>query len=194
MANIDQLRTFLRIFNNKNLTADQTVTQLMPLFSPDITTGGKIVSPGVGITDHGPGFFGKSDIGTFFHQLFTTFHNMQWTYPPAKAPGAPFLQSSDNNTIGFQMDVTGTFEVPWFDKASGFGSQPLSQLGQADVSHSPLGKRRGNNEGVPAFAVFTFDGTNQFLIKQIAIYMDRYAMMQSIIKTSGVWNPDAPPR
>ena len=89
MANIDQLRTFLGIFNNKNLTPAQTVTQLMPLFSPDITTAGKIVSPGVGITDHGPGFFGKSDIGTFFLQLFTTFHNMQWTWPPAAIPAAP---------------------------------------------------------------------------------------------------------
>jgi hypothetical protein len=187
MANIDQLRTFLGIFNNKNLTPAQTVTQLMPLFSPDITTAGKIVSPGVGITDHGPGFFGKSDIGTFFLQLFTTFHDMQWTWPPAAIPAAPML-SDGANTFGFQMDVTGTFEKPWFSHASGFASQPLSQLGTG--THQHLGKKRGNAGGVPACAVFTFDGTAQFLIKQIAIYMDRYAMMQSITNAGG-WTPDA---
>jgi len=192
MANIDQLRTFLGIFNDTTLTASQTVAKLKPLFIADTPNSVHPQFPGVGITDHGPGFFGWDAVSKFFLQLFTTFKNMQWTYPPAKAPGAPILQSADYNTIGFQMDVTGTFEAPWFDAASGFGSMPLSALGPGAVSHHHLGKRRGNAEGVPASAFFTFDGTNQYLIKQIAIYMDRYAMMQSI--TPGAWNPDAPPR
>jgi hypothetical protein len=114
---------------------------------------------------------------------------MQWTWPPAAMPAAPML-SDGANTFGFQMDVTGTFEAPWFDSTSGFASQPLSQLGSG--THRHLGKRTGNAEGVPASAVFTFDGGAQFLIKQIAIYMDRYALMQSITKGPGDWTPHAP--
>jgi hypothetical protein len=185
MANIDQLGTFLSIFNDKSLTADQTVAQLMPLFCADITDAhGKIIFPGVGITDHGPGFVGKADVAIFFKQLFTTFHDMQWTWPPAAMPAAPML-SDGANTFGFQMDVTGTFEKPWFPATSAHHSLPLSQL--TSGTHRHLGKRRGNADGVPASAFFTFDGSAQFHIKQIAIYMDRYAMMQSI--TNGGWAP-----
>lgn len=188
MANVDQLGLFLRIFNNTTLTAGNTVNQLMPLFCQDVPNSANPQFPGVGITDHGPGFFGRSAVSMFFQQLFTTFRNMQWTYPPTSLPHAPQLFSQDGNTIGFQMDVMGIFQAPWFDSASGHASPPLSQLGQP--TFLALGKRRGSSGGVPAFAVFTFDGSAQYLIKQIAIYMDRYAMMQSITHAGG-WKPDA---
>jgi hypothetical protein len=189
MANIDTLRTFLNVFNNTALNPDQTVIQLKPLFSADVTVGGKIVSPGVGITDHGPAFYGWDDIEIFFRQLFKTFKDMQWHYPPKAIPGAPMM-SDGSNTFGFQIDVTGTFENPWFPSTSTHASPPLSQLKKGNHLH--LGKKRGNKEGVPASAVFTFDGSASFLISQIAIYMDRYALMQSITANPGDWTPDAP--
>jgi len=51
-----------------------------------------------------------------------------------------------------------------------------------------LGRGKVRHDGLPAFAVF--DGTMVFKIKQIAIYMARYTMMQSIGDT---WYPDGTP-
>ena len=190
MANIDKLQAFLTIFNDTTLTQDETVAQLQPLFCADVTTGGKLKFPCMGITDHGPAFYGIDGVSILLTQLFTTFKNLQWTFPPPSMASAPFMTSLDGNTISFQMDVTGKFHKHWFAHASGHASSPFSQLpAGTDLA---LGRKKGDHGGLAAVAVFTFDGTNYFLIKQIAVYMDRYAMMQSITKNQGDWIPDAP--
>jgi hypothetical protein len=184
------LRNFIKIFNDTSLTADQTIAQLKPLFCLDIPDSVHPKFPGMGITDHGPAFYGIAGVSALLKQLFITFKDLQWICPPPSMATAPFMTSSDLNTISFQMDVTGTFQAPWFNTASGHSSPPLSQLGAG--TNLKLGRRRGDNSGLAANAVFTFDGTANFLIKQIAVYMDRYAMMQSITKNPGDWVPDAP--
>jgi hypothetical protein len=184
--------------NEQNLASFQTavnshnVTAIMNLFCQDNPPGVKKPNyPCLGITDHGPAFFGQSDINDFFNQLFKTFSSMAWTWPPPTAPTAPVLISTDGNTLGVQMTVTGTYQNPWFQPPSTHASPPLSQLGTGYTGS--LGKNRNDTAGLPACAVFTFDGSNK--IRQLQMYLDRYALMQSIMgpDLSKTWSPDAPP-
>jgi hypothetical protein len=181
MANPDTLGRFLDIVNNPANGNYQDPDYLVDnLFcAQDLTQNPPI--PCVGITDHGPAFKGKAAVITLFKRLFTTFQNMQWTQV-----NVPLLAT---NEIGIQMTVTGTFNAPWFGNATGHVSPPLSQLGSP--TGLPLGKYRGDSSGLPAFAVFTFNA--HFLIRQLQIYLDRYALMQSITLANKPWNPDAPP-
>jgi hypothetical protein len=194
-TNDSQLTAFLKYFNTtaitSNFTPAQKATGLMKFFvsantqNPNPPPG---VFPCLGITDHGPAFNGVTDVTTFFTQLFTSFPDMRWYWPPPSAPNAPRLTAT--NEIGVQMTVTGTYQAQWF-QAPGQGqpnhfSQPLSQLPKNTVG-SPLGARKGDNSGLPAFAVFTFDGSASCLIDQLQIYLDRYAMMQTIAIG---WVPD----
>jgi hypothetical protein len=187
-SNDQTLNDFLNYFNAHDLNnvmaqfcANVPNTPPLPGFS----------APALGITDHGPAFFGQTDVRSLFSQLFQSFLNMQWTqYTPRGAAAPVWLYSKQGvapSEIGIQMTVTGTWQSPWFDNASGHASQPLSQLAQG--TGLPLGRRRGDNSGLPAFAVFIFN--NQYLIQQLQIYTDRYAMMQSITQLHG-WDPDAP--
>jgi hypothetical protein len=136
--------------------------------------------PCLGITDHGPAFFGQAGVRQLFGQLFQSFPDMKWTQLDRSqrltAPGQ----------VGIQMTVTGSFQALWFGHASGHASKPLSQL--KNPTGLPLGRKRALNDGVPAFSVFTFN--DQHLIRQLQIYLDRYAMMQSITPLNG-WDPEA---
>ena len=181
MADADTLKAFLQYLNQ------QDVTNLMKQFCKDDPNSNNPKFPCLGITDHGPAFYGNDDVTGFFNQLFKTFPDMQWLAPPPSEPNAPQLTAA--NTIGIQMTVTGTYADQWFQTPTTRGkkdhtSLPLSQLPKA--AGSPLGARKYDHNGLPAFAVFSFDKTT-YLIRQIQIYLDRYAMMQSIDLT---WTPE----
>lgn len=185
-TNDDTLKKFLDYFNAHDYN------NLMDQFCDDVPLGHKpyFLFPIVGITDHGPAFYGRDDVGTLFDQLFKTFLDMTWTQytPPKAAAPAPRLYTKDGvlpGEIGIQMDINGTFTKHWFAPTdTTHGSLPLSQLSDSDQAQ-PLGKNKNHHTGLPAFAVFTFN--DKYLIQQLQLYLDRYAMMQSI---GLAWNPD----
>ena len=168
-TNDSQLTDFLNYFNSTritpNFTAAQKAAEVMKFFSVDTPNP----FPCLGITDHGPPFIKVDEVTTFFTQLFKTFPDMQWLSPPPTTPNAPRL--------------TATYQDQWFQHQppgiKSHHSHPLSQLPKGQVGR-PLGAPKGDHNGTPAFAVFTFDGSKSCLIYQLQIYLDRYAMMQSI--------------
>ena len=110
----------------------------------------------------------KTNIQTLFSQLFNSFPNMEWT--------ATALRLTGGNVIGIEMDVTGRQDQTWFQDVN-FGSPPLSQIQQSDIDQA-IANRKSMN--IPAFAVFTFDGSAQFLVQNLAIYFDRYKTMDQL--------------
>lgn len=182
MANSDTLTAFLAVINDPaNANYQDPDFLANHLFCQnDLTVTPRI--PCVGITDHGPAFYLRAGVKTLFAQLFTTFGNMQWTQVNVPLTAA--------NEIGIQMTITGQYQAKWFQPAAGHVSPPLSQLGPGPMGS--LGKNRTDSSGLPAFAVFTFN--DSYLIKQLQIYLDRYAMMQSIMGADlrKKWDPDAP--
>ncbi len=148
-------------------------TLMTTIFCPQGVVNGLIV-PAVGITNHGPAFTGVAPVTTLFTQLFTTFPDLAWT------GAGPELYSKDGNTIGVQINISGTFAAAWFQTTH--RSLPLSQLGSGTQNN--LG-----NPGLPAVAVFTFNGSNK--IQQMALYLDRYALMQLIAQNN--WTPSGQP-
>jgi hypothetical protein len=171
MADVDILTQFLKYLNK------QDVTNVMKQFiQADEPNSANPKYPCLGITDHGPAFLGIKDVTDFFNQLLVvTFPDMKWT----PLSGAPQLTAA--NTIGIQMTVTGQYQDEWFQSIAGkkdHSSAPLSQL-PAKTRGSSLGARKNDHNGLPAFGVFTFD-KNTFLIRQLQIYLDRYAIMETI--------------
>jgi hypothetical protein len=176
-SNDETLTSFVGYFNAHD------INNVMAQICDDVPNANpppNYTAPGVGITDHGPAFWGRADVTTLFTQLFASFPDMQWT----QLAGSQRLTATSE--IGIRMTVTGTFTNPWFNTASGHVSPPLSQLGHG--TGLKLGKFRGGAPGLPAFAFFAFNAG--YKIQQLAIYMDRYAMMQSITAAGG-WKPDA---
>jgi hypothetical protein len=191
MANTDTLASFLDILNNPGNGHYQNADYLVDnYFCGDSPSKQNPAIPCVGITDHGPAFFGTDDVKLLFGQLFTTFKNLRWQVPPQTVPNAPQLVAT--NYIGVQMTVKGQYKKAWFqpptDGSTDHSSAPLTQLGD-NANGGSLGKYRGDGNGLPAFAVFTFNAG--FLIQQLQVYMDRYAMMMSLTKAQ--WNPEASP-
>ena len=92
------------------------------------------------------------------------------------------------NEVAVQFWLTGQYQNDWFQSGA-HKSDPLSNL--HNYSHGQhLGRKRGDTtgKGLPGVALFSFDsGAN---IRQLQIYIDRYALMQSITKGKGNW--DAP--
>jgi hypothetical protein len=160
-SNVQTLDDFLDTINNTNGAHYHDVNHLMTLFCND---NGNY--PFVGITQRGPQFTNRASIQKLFTQLLTTsFPDMAWT--PATA-----LRMTDGNTIAVEVDVTGTQEAEWFQ--DNFKSHPLSQIDEATIANLSS----NNKMDIPACMVFTFDG--QFKIQQLAIYMDRYKMMDDL--------------
>ncbi|HEY1943862.1 MAG TPA: hypothetical protein VGH40_17260 [Roseiarcus sp.] len=123
--------------------------------------------PSVGITEHGPQYVGKAHVAELFQQLFTTFPDLTLT-PLA---GAPWLESPGGDsprTVGVQAVLAGRHHAKWFPQGHQFYSPPLSNI-HPDKVHTMK---------VPAFAVFTLDGEDR--ISQLALYLDRYRMMQQL--------------
>jgi hypothetical protein len=122
-----------------------------------------------------------------------TFQNMKWKDLQPRLTWTGTTMGKTTGEIGIQMTVTGNYRKKWFQPPPDstmrdHSSKPLSQLDD-DPYGGPLGKIRGDAGGLPAFAVFSFDGSSQ--IRQLQIYLDRYALMQSITAQPGDWDPDA---
>jgi len=189
MALGKQVTHFLNALKDPTVTDPATKAHhLMAFFCDDIANPNSppATFPCLGITDHGPAFHGTTHVHKFFFQLFTTFKDMRWVSPPHRAPHARPLTA--HNEVGIQMDVIGTFRKKWFPPGDTHHSLPLSQLDDDDASAAqPLGRDR-THHGLPAFAIFSFDGDKK--IQQLQIYLDRYALMHS---TGLAWYPEGPP-
>jgi len=164
-SNLETLNNFLDTINKPNDAAWQhyhDVDYLLTLFCDDIEN-----RPFVGITLRGPQFTNRANIRTLFIQLLkTTFPDMAWK--PAND-----LRMTDGNTIAVEVDVTGTQQAAWFQDK--FKSLPLSQIDEDTVNRlAPNNKRMC----LPACMVFTFDG--HYKIQQLAIYIDRYRIMDEL--------------
>jgi hypothetical protein len=160
--NLNTLNEFLETINtSQNNPNYHNVPHLMTLFCPDDAN-----YPIVGITQRGPQFQFQAAITKLFKQLLvTSFPDMAWT--PANA-----LRLTDRSTIGVQIDVTGTQAATWFQDS--FKSDPLSQLDAETIAKLV----QSNQMEIPACAVFTFD--DQSRIQQLAIYLDRYKIMDQL--------------
>jgi hypothetical protein len=106
------------------------------------------------------------NIKKLFDKLLTdAFPDMAWT--PAST-----LRMAEGNTIALEVDVTATQKGEWFQ--DNFKSHPLSQIDATTIANLSS----NNQMDVPACMVFTFDGS--YKIQQLAIYMDRYKMMDDL--------------
>ena len=164
-SNLETLNNFLDTINKPNDAGWQhyhDVDYLLTLFCDDNGS-----YPYVGITLRGPQFTNLANIRILFTQLLkTTFPDMAWT--PANN-----LRMTDGNTIAVEVDVTGTQQAAWFQNK--FKSLPLSQIDQDTVNRLAP---NNNKMDIPACMVFTFDGN--YKIQQLAIYMDRYRIMDEL--------------
>jgi hypothetical protein len=163
-SDLETLNNFLDTINRPNDAAwhhYHDVDYLMTLFCNDNGN-----HPYVGITQRGPQFTNRASIQKLFTQLLTTtFPDMAWT--PANK-----LRMTDGTTIALEVDVTGTQQAAWFQ--DNFKSPPLSQIDELTIAS----QLSNNKMVIPACMVFTFD--RQHKIQQLAIYMDRYKMMDDL--------------
>jgi hypothetical protein len=168
----DQVTAFLNYFTPSNANYypknPNNANTLIQLFTADNPPQGTPTSPVVGITLHGsingPGFIGRTAIGSLFAQLFTCFS--QLTFAPIDP--APYIGTA--STIAVRLYLTGTNVGSWFSQGNPIGnnySLPLSEI-QA-VGNTSI--------NLPACAVFTFSSTS---IQQLGIYMDRFQLMTDL--------------
>ena len=164
-SNLETLNEFLKTINiSQNNPNYHDVTHLMTLFCPDDAN-----YPIVGITQRGPQFQFRAAITKLFNQLLVvSFPDMAWT--PANA-----LRLTDGSTIGVEIDVTGIQISSWFQDS--FKSDPLSQIGDETIA-GLIQSDQANQMDIPACAVFTFDA--KYCVQQLAIYLDRYRMMDQL--------------
>jgi hypothetical protein len=163
MANADTLNNFLAALTNGNANYQSTNYLMQNVFCPESGAGVSEV-PSVAITEHGvglgPAFYGARKVRKLFNRLFAAFPDVQML--ALDAPPRLFL-SQDGHSIALQTTLTGTHQDWWFPKADAdkFYSKPLSDISPNSGAIS-----------IPACPVFTFNA--QYLITNLAIYMDRY--------------------
>jgi hypothetical protein len=164
-SNLETLNEFLKTINiSQNNPNYHDVTHLMTLFCPDDAN-----HPFVGITLRGPQFKNQAAIKKLFNQLLVvSFPDMAWT--PANA-----LRPTDGSTIAIEIDVTGSQISSWFQDS--FKSDPLSQIDDETIA-GLIQSDQTNQMDIPACAVFTFDA--KYRVQQLAIYLDRYRMMDQL--------------
>jgi hypothetical protein len=161
------------------------------VFCPDDRPNNPTI-PGVGITSHGPNFYGQVDITNLFDQLFTSFNppNLQpgqdplsitqLLDPTTNTPARLYSPDNQLTTIAVRATLKGTYVQPWFqkdknkkDKDSHY-SKPLS-----DIPTFP-NARMGLNS-IPMVVVFFFGDTNNpNSVSQVAMYLDRYRFVTDL--------------
>ena len=165
----------------------------MSTFCQDDTTTNPS-APCVGITDHGPSFILRADVITLFQQLFSTFQNLSWNPVQATWAAQPAANPTWTGALGpvvseiaIQFWLTGKYQADWFQSPNKHASAPLSNLKNYKNGQN-LGRKRGDTTGMglPGAAFFSFDSGPK--IRQLQIYIDRYALMQSITKNKGDWD------
>ena len=189
MGNVTTLANFITYFNNHDSAG------VMTTFCDDDKSSTPY-APCVGITDHGPGFQLHADVITLFQQMFSTFQNLRWNQVQATwAPAQPAANPSWTGNLGdvvseiaVQFWFTGTYVSDWFQTPHAHASPPLSNLYNYRDGQN-LGRKRGDTSGMglPGVALFSFN--DQDKIRQLQLYLDRYALMQSITKKAGAWDP-----
>jgi hypothetical protein len=180
------LTNFITYFNNHDYN------NVMTTFCQDDTSTNPN-APCVGLTDHGPAFKLRADVIKLFQQLFSTFQNLTWNPVQATWATQPAAMPSWTGNLGpvtsevaVQFWLTGTYQKDWFQSGS-HASPPLSNLHNYQHGQK-MGRFRGDNTGMglPGVALFSFDSSAY--IRQLQIYIDRYALMQSITKNKHDWD------
>jgi hypothetical protein len=159
------------------------------VFCPDSPIN-KPTIPGVGITSHGPNFYGQADITNLFNQLFLSFNPPQGGQSPlsitqvldqtTNTPGRLYSPDTQQTTIGVRAIFQGTYVQPWFqkdknkhDKVSHY-SKPLSDIPVFQNALMTLNQ-------IPGVVVFTFgDPNNQYSVSQVSMYLDRYRFITDL--------------
>lgn len=149
----------------------RNVAAAVGLFSPQ---AGPPITPTVGIGSNiqtGPFFRGTNDITALFTQLLSSFPNLVFTAWPNPAAPLFCVAQTDPNTIVLPAQLnTGSHVQRWFPPGGRYYSKPLSDL----VPAAAAGNQ--NSSIVPVCAVFTFDSiaANQYMILNLALYLDRW--------------------
>lgn len=162
MSNDTTLNEFFKVLNEPDFAHYHDVKYLTnQLFCADDPPH---KAPGVGITDYGPQFVGRSEVAELFSQLFKSFPDLELM----KARGAEPLYSKDGKTIAIQCTLSGAHVEEWFPRGHKYFSPPLSGI-HPDRHHVMR---------IPTCAVFTFDAKHR--VCRLAIYLDRYRMMRQL--------------
>jgi hypothetical protein len=165
MSNDGAVDQFFKVLNDSTFTNHHNVDYLTGKVFCAEDASHKF--PCVGITDHGPQYIGTANVAELFRQLFTTFPDLTLT----PLHGAPRLESPAKyspKTIGVQTTLTGRHHAKWFPPGHQFFSPPLSNI-HPDKVHTMA---------IPACAIFSIDDHDR--ISSLALYLDRYRMMQQL--------------
>jgi hypothetical protein len=184
--NDNTLGLFFNVINGAGAHHQNLDYLMQNVFSPNGgATGAHPLGtiPAVGITDHGPQFYGAGEVRLLFQTFFTAFPDAQIL--PQLSPGVPSkrLYSQDQTMIGIQTILAGTQKDLWFQhRSTALGlpdhySPPLSDI-EPDGSHKMQ---------LPAAAAFNFDANSK--ISQLSLYFDRYLMNSQLF--TGVTPPQA---
>jgi hypothetical protein len=165
-----RITSFLTDVSNKNaaITANQ--------FSVD-----NGATPVVGVSYDaqavGPTFVNRAGIMVLFAELFRCFDQLE-----LQDIGASHVQAPPNaaapNEIGLQAELFGRHIHHW-----GHGANPDARLNSRPLVNIPISNRSltdGNGHGLPTFALFTFDGTQDNKIVRLALYLDRFKFVERL--------------
>ena len=159
-----RITSFLTDVRNKNATiwADQFTTD-------------NGATPCVGVTYDaqavGPTFVNRAGIKVLFDELFRVFNPLE-----LRDIGALHLQAT--NEIGLQAELFGTHIHHW-----GHGANPDGRLNSRPLVNIPISNKRltdANGHGLPTFALFTFDPTQDNKIVRLALYLDRFKFVERL--------------
>jgi hypothetical protein len=139
--------------------------------------------PAVGITNHGPQFYGADQVRLMFDTLFTVFPNFQSTPQLSPNVAAKRLYSHDQTMIGIQTTLTGTQKAKWFQHTIAVAGKP-DHYSPPISDIEPDGTR---SITLPVANVMTFDENGK--IVQLSMYFDRYLMNSQLF--TGVTPPQA---
>lgn len=185
------LDKFFAVFTSGGTPA-QRATALTNLFCQDGQPDpqGNPTIPAVGITQHGPNFVGRNEVGLLWTQFTTSFQNFLIEPAQLALPGlandveAPRLYSNDGYPpkvkpipmIGIQTILSGRFVQNWFQppKATDADKKDRHSLPLSGIR--PVSAAGGGplSVSIPACLVFAFDGNGA--ITHLWAYLDRYRL------------------
>ena len=138
-------------------------------------------TPVVGVTYDaqavGPTFVNAAGIMVLFAELFRVFDQLE-----LRDIGRPHVQAppANPNEIGLQAELFGTHVHHW-----GHGTNPDARLNSKPLVNIPKSNKSltdVNGHGLPTFALFTFDPTQDNKIVGLALYLDRYKFIERLGK------------
>lgn len=187
------INTFFGVMTTGNpnyLQADYLVTNVFcpnnPNPTPPRPPAPTTAIPQVGITSHGPNFFGQDDILVLFNKLFTSFpDDLTFAEYPNTTTARLFARDAYTPpTVSVRGFLKGTLKAPWFQKTNqadinSHYSKPLS-----DIPPVPGNFQALQGKGIPVSAVFIFgdpNPNNANLVSHLSLYLDRYRFITDLL-------------